>query len=602
MTKKRSVSTLYLSITLSLCTLVVFLAGATLIVVNTQHHNEMIDQVSERVSDQLKDAMISRVDRTISLIHRVHVDSENSLRKQLAKRVREAHQQASNVLSKNADLPLPVQKDIIVDTLRPIRFNFGRSAIFITDIYGELQLNPVNISYEGVTIQQLEADNHLSGDARKWLENMIKQIKSEKELFLEGAAPIIIDGNTNESGSTIGFFKYLEPLDWIIGTRESLEEFEKETKKQLLNVLTGIKYNDRLRLFIADYDSNLLALPGVQTSSEKLALHQVLPENQALINRAIELAKANKSEVIEAKWFNQETKRHEPILLYLSAAADWQWLIGAFIPLSDIEQEIGLNRTRLTDQVEDRVLEIATVLLIAYVIVIVIGLFTYRKIKWHFNLFINHLQHAAHDNHPVEQKNISIKEFDLLAETMNEQLEKRAILQKELERLTQKDPLTDLYNRRRMDELLKLEASRVTRNHSPFSIILCDIDHFKQINDSYGHETGDSVIYAVSEILRASLRQQDFVARWGGEEFLIALPDTGSQQAKTVAEKIRALCENHIVTHAEQRVRFTMTLGIDVFDGSKDIKATIAAADEALYEGKQTGRNTVVGADEKHHA
>jgi len=228
------------------------------------------------------------------------------------------------------------------------------------------------------------------------------------------------------------------------------------------------------------------------------------------------------------------------------------------------------------------------------VISLIAAFFIYRKINWHFKLFIDHLQHAAHDNLPVEKEDISIKEFDLLAHTMNEQLEKRLELQHKLEQLAQKDPLTDLYNRRRMDELLNLEISRVKRNNNQFSLVLCDIDHFKQVNDTYGHETGDKVIIAVADILKQSLRQQDFVCRWGGEEFLIALPDTNINQAVTVAEKIRASCERCIVSNSNNNVNFTLTFGIDVFDNTKDIKATIAAADTALYEGKQTGRNMVV--------
>jgi len=597
MAKKRSVSTIYLTLTLVLSTLIVIIVGATMVFIDTRQHNALVEKTSERISNQLKESMISRVKRSTTLIEQVHQNAEAFLRDKLAKRVREAHKQASIILSKNADLPLSTQKDLITETLRPIRFNFGRSAINVMDIYGELQLLPDNISYEGHKFQDLKPKqkNHLPQ-----LKVVIDQVRKDGELYVEGYNAINFNGSVSHSDANprVGFFKYLEPLDWVIGTSESVEAYEKETKERFLGIVAPLENKQLIKFIIVDYNLNLLIDPGVEISEKEIPANQklvhVLPENSKLFNKAITLAKEGKSEIIEAHWFNRKTKQYEPILLYLESSPSWKWIIGSFVTLSGIEKEIGLNKARLTDRIENQITEITAILIVAYAITLIAALFIYRKVNWHFKLFIDHLQHAAHDNLPVEKDSISIKEFDLLAHTMNEQLEKRLELQHKLEKLAQKDPLTDLYNRRRMDELLNLEASRVKRNNSRFSLILCDIDHFKQVNDGYGHETGDKVIIAVADILKQSLRQQDFVSRWGGEEFLIALPETDINQAIIVAEKIKDLCENSVVSNAGHNVHFTMTLGIDVFDNSKDIKATIAAADAALYEGKQTGRNVVI--------
>jgi len=592
MAKKRSVSTIYLTLTLVLSTLIVIMVGATMVFLDTRQHNILVEETTERISKQLKESMIARVKQSVTLVEQVHLSAEEFLKDKLAKRVREAHKQASLILSKNADLPLSTQKDLITETLRPIRFNFGRSAINVVDIYGELQLLPGNISYEGHNIQELQTQNMEPKERLQQLKAVINQIRAEGELYIEGNNAITLDSNNTQTSPTIGFFKYLEPLDWVIGTTESLDAFESETKKRFLNVIIPLENKELMKLFITDYNQKILVTPDEYKSLEEDA--RVIPENREAFIKAVALAKENKNDVIETNWFNQKTKKYEPVLLYLELAPSWKWVIGRFVTLAKIEQEIGLNKARLTDRIENQITEITAILIVAYAITLIAAFFIYRKVNWHFKLFIDHLQHAAHDNLPVEKDSISIKEFDLLAHTMNEQLEKRLELQHKLERLAQKDPLTDLYNRRRMDELLNIEISRVKRNNNQFCLILCDIDHFKQVNDSYGHETGDKVIIAVANILKESLRQQDFISRWGGEEFLIALPDTSINQAVIVADKIRNLCENIIVSNAGHNVHFTMTFGIDVFDNTKDIKATIAAADAALYEGKQTGRNSVI--------
>lgn len=591
MTKKHSVSSIYLRLSLGLSTLIVILVGATLIIINTQQHNQVVEQISSKISEQLKGAMTNQVDSSIRLINKLHEEATLELKEQLAKQVRQAHEQANKILKNNSDLSLSRQKELIIDTLRPVSFNEGRSSIFIADTNGRLLLPPTINSADSVNIEPLSISPK---EQLRLITGTIQQIQEQQELYVEGLTPGLLDKSPSQTDPTVFFYKSLEKLGWIIGSKASIEQYEEKTKTQLIGILTKIQMNKRLRLLVADDDLNILALPMRQLKEGKSNLEEVAPENKPLIKKAIELAKSHDNKVINANWFDQETESYVPVMLYISLEPNWRWLIGSFVTISDVEHEIGLNRSQLADKVEDQILEIAIILLIAYLIAVLLGFLVYRKIEWHFNLFIERLQSAAHENHPVSGDMISIQEFDTLAQTMNEQLEKRATLQQQLEQLAQKDPLTNLYNRRRMDELLSLEVARTKRNKRPFCLILCDIDHFKNVNDTFGHEAGDEVICAVADILQTFLREQDTVARWGGEEFLVMLPDTQLDQAEKVANKIRVLCENHLVSYADKSIQFTLTFGIDEYDGSKDIKATIAAADDALYQGKNQGRNVVV--------
>ena len=155
------------------------------------------------------------------------------------------------------------------------------------------------------------------------------------------------------------------------------------------------------------------------------------------------------------------------------------------------------------------------------------------------------------------------------------------------------DPLTKLYNRRTMEVSLAnaLEDARV--NGELFSVVMSDIDFFKMINDTYGHDCGDVALVAVAEILKACVRDGDTVCRWGGEEFLL-LVKGNRNVATTVAERIRSRIENNIVEYEENQIRFTMTLGISTYAPGYSLENLLMQADENLYYGKEHGRNQVV--------
>jgi diguanylate cyclase (GGDEF)-like protein len=127
-----------------------------------------------------------------------------------------------------------------------------------------------------------------------------------------------------------------------------------------------------------------------------------------------------------------------------------------------------------------------------------------------------------------------------------------------------------------------------------FSVILCDIDHFKRINDTYGHSVGDRILKQVANQLRLAVGPDDHVARWGGEEFLILLNNTKSQRAVEIMERIRQAIENMTLIEGSQAVSITMTFGVCQYDGKGSFDSCIVKADKALYQGKKSGRNQVV--------
>lgn len=169
-------------------------------------------------------------------------------------------------------------------------------------------------------------------------------------------------------------------------------------------------------------------------------------------------------------------------------------------------------------------------------------------------------------------------------------------LQEELKLLASLDPLTKLYNRRYFMETAKQILELAQRNRTKTSLIILDIDKFKRVNDVYGHKAGDDVIIALSSNLLDISRKSDLMSRWGGEEFVLLLPNTDINGALIIAEKIRKKVEELVVSlENEQRVQFTVSLGTSEFNSKSDIniEAAVNRADEALYRAKESGRNRV---------
>ncbi|WP_413702011.1 GGDEF domain-containing protein [Psychromonas sp. KJ10-10] len=161
--------------------------------------------------------------------------------------------------------------------------------------------------------------------------------------------------------------------------------------------------------------------------------------------------------------------------------------------------------------------------------------------------------------------------------------------------LANTDYLTNLYNRRFFMEQGEREFSRYKRHNSPFAIISVDIDHFKHINDDFGHPAGDHVLKIVSQLLQKSIRNEDILARIGGEEFTIILPETSLLSAKILAERTRESIQKQIIEYQKEiYIRVTVSLGVTLVKTKDDnFDDVLLRVDEALYEAKENGRNQV---------
>lgn len=191
------------------------------------------------------------------------------------------------------------------------------------------------------------------------------------------------------------------------------------------------------------------------------------------------------------------------------------------------------------------------------------------------------------------------RELSILGSTFDQMLDALQARTDELREISFRDPLTGLWNRRRFTETATREIALALRHKQPLSVAMADIDHFKNVNDTWGHAVGDEVLRHFARILRENLRSSDLLARFGGEEFIFLFPHTPLREGKGILEKLRVLCETSAVTCPEGTVRFTASFGVASLDPRTQgvpealLEALTKQADAALYISKNQGRNQV---------
>jgi diguanylate cyclase (GGDEF)-like protein len=179
---------------------------------------------------------------------------------------------------------------------------------------------------------------------------------------------------------------------------------------------------------------------------------------------------------------------------------------------------------------------------------------------------------------------------------LTREIEERKKVQAKLEHIVTLDPLTGLYNRRHFFELTQQELDRSRRYNRPLSVIMLDIDHFKQVNDQFGHLVGDRVIVEVARRIQKALRRVDLACRYGGEEFAVLLPETPVIQGEMVASRLWRLVTEQPTVSGELKLKITVSVGVATYqhDGAIEVDTLLDRADRAMYAAKESGRNRVM--------
>lgn len=315
---------------------------------------------------------------------------------------------------------------------------------------------------------------------------------------------------------------------------------------------------------------------------------------------------------------------------YLTGVTEWEVIIGYLIIMPSINiilyivHRMGLN-LKMTDPSMTSVQmcagilvitygiyfssESRGVLLLTYIIVFLFGVFrlntrsflyisVFTLLAYGINIALLQIYRPQGVNFNIEYLQwgvlaLVLVAFSVIGGYISSLRRNLSISRATIREMAIRDELTGLYNRRHVRELLEHEKNRSLRGGDIFCLAMLDIDHFKNVNDTYGHHAGDAVLKAVATTIKTTMRNTEFCGRYGGEEFLIILPQTDIKGAFIGAERVRTNIENTLFPDIGPDFKITVSIGLSEYKMEKDMDDVIARADEALYRAKKGGRNRV---------
>ena len=408
----------------------------------------------------------------------------------------------------------------------------------------------------------------------------------------------------------LSFVKNLPILHAVIGTGVYIDDIDKELKKrkkellqQLRDIIKYTKIGKTGYVYIFDDNANMLIHPNDNINGKNFANTKNPSKNSNIFDDLIDASK--KSKVLYYKWDKPSDKGN-----YIYNKVSWieyipelKWYIVSSAYVDDFQEAANEMRN--------------FILLIAFVIVLIsilLSLIFFRHLLKPISNLAALTREVKNGNYSIRSDYKSDDEIGILSDAFNNMLDtiknnmdtldmkvkqRTKDLQKtqeELKKLAITDPMTKLYNRRYYASVSLELLALAKRNEQEIGVIMIDIDKFKNINDTYGHSIGDEVIIALAEVLLENARDGDIAFRFGGEEFVMLLPNTDIEGAKTLAEKIRKILEKLNMASADDKVfNFTVSIGVSsvALSSECNTEKAIIRSDKALYEAKQSGRNRV---------
>ncbi len=304
----------------------------------------------------------------------------------------------------------------------------------------------------------------------------------------------------------------------------------------------------------------------------RIMKHDIPPGANLLLDKAIEGFDGSGETV---------NSRGVPQIVSFKHLRTVDWILASSYPMSEAYEPISRLRNYL----------FAAAALATLFSVLLIWILTSR-VTTSLESFTSQVIHIS--AHPEDSHEIHIESSDevaLLADSFNGLMRELDQTRKSLDDMTRIDFLTGLFNRRH----LEFEAPKIMalskRSRCPVAVFMVDIDHFKHVNDSYGHDAGDAVLVELARILQLAVRPYDMVVRQGGEEFLVLMTLNSCQDAEVVAERIRSMVQDTPVRYRDETIAITVSIGAYVSGQVPDLQSAISSADAALYEAKNSGRN-----------
>ena len=408
-------------------------------------------------------------------------------------------------------------------------FDKKKFYFWINDLTPKMILNPI----------QPELNNKYVGDYKDPKNNyvfreILKIIKKNKEGFV---TYYWLNPKNHKIEKKLSYVKLCKTFDWVIGTGVYFSDNTREIQQKTLEEIKNATFGKNGYFWVNDMNYKMIMHPIKPEYDGKVFINTPkVPFVELGVN---ELKKTQKDfAFITYKFYDPATKKYGQKLSIVKLFKPWGWVIGTGVYLVDIDDSIQ----KIRKESHKEVIKIIEILVIINLVVIFIILVISRS-------FIN-----------------------------------------KYEELATKDKLTNIFNRLKIDTYLQNQVEECNNSTNKLSLIFFDIDHFKQVNDTYGHKVGDYVLQEISKVISNHIRKDDFFGRWGGEEFLIILPNIELEEAVKVAEKLRKVIENHTFREVG---KITCSFGVVSCKKSERVNEIIERVDTLLYKAKENGRNRV---------
>lgn len=268
----------------------------------------------------------------------------------------------------------------------------------------------------------------------------------------------------------------------------------------------------------------------------------------------------------------------------------------SFFPIKDFDNNViayagvGFDMKTVKDNYISNMSKFVPVEIFSSLILFIMLFIITKKIFNTFKIIIEITEEINKGEYYIETKDSRILEFSIIMKSISKMSEAIKHREEELVRLSIIDELTGIYNKSKINDILRREIETSKRYDSELSIIMVDIDHFKTVNDNFGHDVGDVVLKEVASVLKNNIRERDFIGRWGGEEFIIICSTTSLEEATKLANKIKEKVEEYRYSLTSNQ---TASLGVATLISGEDSKSLFIRADKALYNAKKLGRNRV---------
>lgn len=566
----------------------------------------------------------NEVNRQIDYIEYMRVQTEERLKENVKSRTYEAYNIAMNIYNKNKDKKdeQEIQR-LITDALRNIRFNNGRGYYFMDTLEGDVILYPVMPESEGENILDIKDE-----EGNYALKDEINLVKQQNEGFITGywTNPNYKD---NDGHKKITFVKKFEPYNWYMGTGEYVDDVEKDIQKEILDRIDVIRFGNKNDNYIFIYNFEGIELcNGVYKDYVGKNIWDMEDiKGMKIIQEQTDIAKnVHEGGFLTHYWKTPDSKDGFQKMTFVRAVPEWNWVIGSGVQLDEIESVINENEAKMKAEVIHKIRNIIEILIAVLVMAFILTKSLVKKSQRSFDIFFDFLNNASRKHVEIDVEKVEYSEFKDLAiaansmigernrieeaiRIMNNELNHRvqqrtkeiqelnANLDKkvdqrtlELSNLLNIDGLTQLYNHKYMFERLENEIEKAVVYNEKLCIIMFDIDHFKAVNDNYGHQCGDHILTIVARTIKEHIRDVDIAGRYGGEEFIAILTKANMEIGYKIVEKIRKKIMN--LQFKEKDLLITISGGIVEYSSGNAIEL-VKMADEKLYEAKRKGRNRI---------